>query len=183
MISPLPTLETARLVLRPLTDADADAVFAACSNPRLTAHTLFDAHRSVADTLTFLAAYARPKHAAGEPDPYGIAFKESPGEVIGCVGARWGSQLHRCMELGYWVAEPHWGRGIVTEAATELVRFVFESFEVERIQSRVFAGNESSARVLLKLGFTLEGTMRSAAFKNGVFRDVMLFARLRSDKA
>lgn len=177
----LPTLETPRLVLRPLTDADSDAVFAACSNPRLTAHTLFDTHRSVADTHTFLAAYAKVKYAAGEPDPFGIAFKETPGTVIGCVGARWGSQPDRCMELGYWVAEPHWGRGIVTEAAGELVRFVFDAFEVERIQSKVFVGNDASARVLAKLGFTHEGTMRSGVFKNGVFRDVMLFARLRSD--
>lgn len=177
----LPTLETPRLVLRPLTDADADAIFAACSNPRLTAHTLFDTHRSVADTLGFLAAYAKVKYAAGEPDPLGIAFKGSPGEVIGCVGARWESEPHRCMTLGYWVAEPHWGRGIVTEAAAALVRHVFDAYAVERVQSVVFVGNDASARVLTKLGFTQEGTMRSAVLKNGVFRDVMLFARLRSD--
>src|SRR6476660_912624 len=136
----LATLQTPRLILRPLTDPDADAIFAACSNPRLTADTLFDTHRTVADTLAFLAAYARVKYAAGEPDPYGVAFKETPGEVIGCVGARWESEPHRCMTLGYWVAEPYWGRGIVTEAAAALVRHVFDAFPVERVQSVVFVG-------------------------------------------
>lgn len=176
-----PTLETPRLILRPLVDPDADALFAACSNPRLTAHTSFDTHRSIADTRTFLATYAKLKYAAGEPDPLGIAFKVKPEEVIGCVGARRESQEDWCMEFGYWVAEPHWGKGIATEASLALIRHVFEAFPIERLQSRVFTGNDASARVLAKLGFTHEGTMRSGAFLKGRFRDVMLFARLRSD--
>lgn len=176
-----PTLATPRLALRPLADADVDAIFAASSNPRLTAHTLFDTHRTVADTHTFLATYVKPNYAAGEPDPLGIVFRDKPGEVIGCVGARWESERHRRMSLGYWVAEPYWGRGVVTEAAGALLRHVFDACFVERVQSHVFVGNQASARVLAKLAFTYEGTLRSAALKNGVFRDVKVFARLRSD--
>ena len=176
----MPTLETPRLVLRPLTDADAGAIFAACSNPRLTAHTSFDTHRNPDDTRTFLATYVTMRYAEGEPDPLGIAFRETPGEVIGCVGAHWASQADRCMEFGYWVAEPAWGRGVATEAGGALVRYVFDAYPVERLQSRVFMGNDASARVLAKLGFTYEGTLRSGAFNKGRFRDVMLFALLRA---
>jgi ribosomal-protein-alanine N-acetyltransferase len=176
-----PTLETPRLLLRPVTDADAPALFAACSNPRLTEHTVFDTHRSIEETRNFLATYARLKYATGEPDPLGIAFRDRPDEVIGCAGAHWRTQQDSCLEFGYWVAEEHWGRGIATEAAGALVRHVFDAFPVERLQARVFTGNDASCRVLEKLGFTREGVLRSGAFVKGRFRDVILFALLRGD--
>ncbi len=178
---PPPTIETARLLLRPVEAADAPAIFAACSNPRVTAHTVFDTHRCLDDALSFVSGYARHNYAEGVPDPLGIAFKDTPAEVLGCIGARWDSESDRRMEMGYWLAEPAWGRGVATEAAAALVRYVFDNHPVQRLQARVFAGNDASARVLAKVGLRYEGTLRAGALVKGRFRDVMMFALLRTD--
>src|SRR4051812_5890271 len=85
----LPTLETARLILRPLAESDIDAIYKACSNPRMTEHTLFETHAHRDVSANFIRQYALPNYAQGIPDPFGIARKESPGEIIGCTGGRW----------------------------------------------------------------------------------------------
>lgn len=178
---PIPTLETARLVLRPLVSEDAEAMFEACSNPRLTANTTFDTHRDIEVSRGFIAGYAASSYEAGPPDPLAIAWKESPGRLIGCVGALWESEPDGRMDLGYWLAEPLWGRGIVTEAARAFVPFLFAGYPVERLQSRVFDGNPASGRVLEKVGLTYEGTLRKGLKVKGRFRDVRMYSRLRED--
>ena len=177
----LPTLETARLLLRPLTPADAEAIFAACSNPRVTEHTCFDTHRTLDDSRGFIAGYAAANYEAGVPDPLAITWKESPSHLIGCIGARWDAEPAGRMDLGYWLAEPFWGRGIVTEAARVFVPFLFANYPVERLQSRVFDGNPASGRVLEKAGLIYEGTLRKGLRVKGRFRDVRMYSRLRAE--
>ena len=149
----LPTLTTPRLLLRPLTAADVPAVFAACSDPRLTTFTLFDTHRTPDDTTAFLVGYALPSYAAGTPDPFGITWKEAPDEVIGCCGAFPVADEPGVYECGYWVRVADWGKGVATEAAGELVRFVSAGYPCERLRARVLVGNGASEAVLRKLGF------------------------------
>ncbi|MFO0848834.1 MAG: GNAT family protein [Gemmataceae bacterium] len=176
-----PTLETARLLLRPLTPADAEAMFEACSNPRVTDHTCFDTHRTLDTSRGFIAGYAATSYAAGVPDPLTITLKETPDRLIGCIGARWEDKGDGRMDLGYWLAEPFWGRGIVTEAARVFVPFLFATYPVERLQSRVFEGNPASGRVLEKAGLTYEGTLRKGLKVKGRFRDVRMYSRLREE--
>lgn len=178
-----PTLETDRLLLRAVTDADADAVFAACSNPNLTRFTLFETHQSPDDTLGFVRHYARQSYAEGVPDPFAIVLKDDPaGRMVGAAGAHWASRAHFVMELGYWIAESHWGRGFTAEAGRAVVGYVFDQFPpVRRVQARAFVGNPASARVLDKIGFRFEGTHRAAVFRRGKFEDVVMFAVLRDE--
>jgi ribosomal-protein-alanine N-acetyltransferase len=85
------------------------------------------------------------------------------------------------MELGYWIAEPFWGKGYVVEACRTVLKFVFEEYAPERMQARVIEGNAASARVLTKLGFRAEGTLRRALLRRGKFEDVQMFSLLRDE--
>lgn len=152
----LPTLVTPRLLLRPLTPADVPALFAACSDPRLTEFTLFDTHRSPADTEAFLFGYALPGYAAGKPDPFGVVWKPTPDEVIGCCGAFPALDEPGVFEIGYWVRWSDWGKGVATEAVRELLRHLSTVGVCERVRARVFVGNTASEAVLRKLGFRAE---------------------------
>ncbi len=84
-------------------------------------------------------------------------------------------------EVGYWLGERHWGRGIMTAAFRAFVGYVWDTFDVQRLQATVFAWNPASARVLEKSGFTLEGVHRQAICKDDEFVDLLMFSQLRSE--
>ena len=101
-------------------------------------------------------------------------------EAIGCIGLQFGRDVHRkSAELGYWLGEPFWGRGIMTEAVRAFTDRAFELFDLQRIFAEPFANNTASARVLEKAGFVCEGRLRSNVFKNNQCLDSFLYARVR----
>ncbi|MFO0801687.1 MAG: GNAT family N-acetyltransferase [Gemmataceae bacterium] len=173
-----PTLHTERLMLRPYCEADAPLLFPLVSNPNTTRFTLWEHHKTLDDTRVFVRDYALGRYAEGVPEPLAICIKEQP---IGSCGSFWASYPHRTMEIGYWLAEPYWGRGIIVEAVRELVRYSFDSLKPKRIQARVIEGNAASIRVLEKLGFRFEGTHRSAILRRGRHEDVHYFAKLMGE--
>jgi [ribosomal protein S5]-alanine N-acetyltransferase len=176
-----PTLETGRLVLRPLVVADAGDVFLFCSNPRMTLYTLWRTHETIDDSIVFLNDYRLARYANRVPDPLGVVLKADPTHsVIGTIGCFWASQADGVMELGYNLAEPYWGRGIIVDAASALLEHVFREYQVERIQARVLGGNAASARVAQKLGMNFEGTLRSALVVRESRVDVEYYALLRA---
>jgi len=178
-----PVLETDRLVVRPYTEADAPHLFPLASNPNSTKYTLWEHHKSINDTLNFVRDYATARYSEGVPEPMAISFKDDPErKPIGSCGCFWASHPNRTMELGYWLAEPYWGRGIVVEACRALVGYVFTAIQPQRIQARVIEGNPASVRVLDKLGFRFEGTLRSAILRRGNFEDVHIFAMLTGER-
>ena len=176
-----PILRTERLVLRPYEEADAPRLFPHARNANSTRFTLWDHHRSLDDTLNFVRDYARSRYAEGVPEPLAIALKDAPEQPIGSAGCYWASQPHRCAELGYWLAEPFWGRGIAAEACRALLSFAFAHLKPRRIQARVIEGNAASIRVLQKLGFQFEGTLRSATLRRGQFENVHFYSLLDDD--
>ena len=106
------------------------------------------------------------------------------GEAIGGIGLHPGDDVNRLTaELGYWIAQPFWGRGIATAAVRAIVAYGFEQQPLERIEAYVFANNPASARVLEKTGFTYEGRLRRNVIKDGQMLDSLLYARLRGDAA
>lgn len=84
--------------------------------------------------------------------------------------------LRHSAMLGYWMAEPFWGCGLMTEAVKTISRYAFNRLQLKRIVSRVFANNEGSVRVLEKAGFHREGTFRKAVLKNNQYIDQLQFA-------
>jgi ribosomal-protein-alanine N-acetyltransferase len=102
------------------------------------------------------------------------------GEAIGGIGLETFPDVHRMTaEIGYWVAEPFWGRGIATAALIEATDYAFATFPFARLQAMVFGWNLRSARVLEKAGYLLEGTLRQSIFKDGWLTDSLMYARLR----
>ncbi len=177
-----PTLETPRLILRPVSAADAGAVFLYASNPAVTRFTLFETHRSIDDSRWFVTDYVRSRYVSREPDPLAVALKDDPlRRMVGALGAHWVSQPNGTMELGYSLAEPYWGRGLTTEAAGAVTDHVFTEYPVERLQARVFVGNEPSGKVLERLGFQQEGVLRSLVFRRGRHWDIVMYGLVRPE--
>ncbi|MBX9628652.1 MAG: GNAT family N-acetyltransferase [Gemmataceae bacterium] len=176
------TLSTDRLVLRPFAEADAPALFPLAANPAVTRFTLWEHHKTLDDTLVFVRDYAQSRYMEGTPEPYAITFRDDPkGEPVGAVGCFWASRPNGGMELGYWLAEPYWGRGLVVEACRAVVSEAFAACHPQRVQARVIAGNDPSRRVLDKLGFRHEGTLRSSLFRRGRYEDVLMYSVLRGE--
>ena len=89
--------------------------------------------------------------------------------------------MHRLgAEIGYWVGEPFWGKGIATAAAIRATEYGFATLGLVRIQAMVFEWNTASARVLEKAGYVLEGRMRRSIIKDGRIADSLLYARIRT---
>lgn len=121
------------------------------------------------------------EHACSE-DPVTNFAIVVDGESAGGVGfERQQDIAHRSVEMGYWLGEAHWGRGIVTDAVRALTHYVFSNFDVCRIYSTVFEENPASVRVLEKAGFACEGRLRKAATKGGHTFDLLLYALIRED--
>ena len=175
-----PTLTTARLVLRAFTDADAEPLFEHAKNPNVARYTLWDAHESVADTRRFVRDYAVLRYLEGMAEPYAITISPDP-RPVGACGCFWAAKPHQTMELGYWIGESFWGRGYVTEACRAVLAFTFAEYSPERIQARVITGNTASDRVLAKLGFRHEGTLRRSLLRRNIFEDVRMHALLRDE--
>ena len=175
-----PILETPRLRLRPFEPADAAALFEIANNPAVTRFTTWDAHRTVDSSRAFISDYAASRYLEGVADPYAIVRKEDD-RLIGATGGRWESEANRCMEFGYWLGEPYWGRGLATEAARALVAYLFAGYPVERVQAHYIEGNAVSGRVLEKVGLKFEGVRRRALYQRGRFWDIHCYAALRNE--
>jgi RimJ/RimL family protein N-acetyltransferase len=118
--------------------------------------------------------YVRSTHV---PLAFAIEFG---GEAIGGIGFKQGIDIARLtMEMGYWLGEPFWGRGLTTRAVTAASDWAFDNYKIVRIFAMVFAHNLASLRVLEKSGFQREGILRLSAIKNGVILDQAMYAKVR----
>ena len=104
------------------------------------------------------------------------------GEAVGCVSVQPQSDVYRRSgELGYWLARPYWGKGIMTAAVGRICAEAFRRFDLLRIYAQPYARNTGSRRVLEKNGFRMEGLLRQSVVKNGAIEDTSLYALLRED--
>lgn len=106
------------------------------------------------------------------------------GRLVGSIGVFRQDNIHfRTAQLGYYVGEAWWGKGIATSAVRQVCGFVFENSDILRIWAEPFAGNAASRRVLEKAGFTLEGVLRKNAVKNGEILDMCVYALVREESS
>lgn len=129
---------------------------------------------SPADADRFLSLIAECEHRAGQ-EHWAIRRAD---EVIGGVGLEGESGGHRA-EIGYWLATPFWGQGIMTDVVRRVCRHAFDDLGLVKITAHVFLHNPASARVLEKCGFTQEGLLRKHFVKDGALIDVRLFGLVR----
>lgn len=102
------------------------------------------------------------------------------GEAVGGIGLVLGSDIERCSaEVGYWLGEDFWGRGIATAALVRITRYAFDELGLLRVFATPIVWNPASCRVLEKAGFEREGIMRNACIKAGTVADMALYAKVR----
>ena len=102
------------------------------------------------------------------------------GAAVGGVGIELGADVfRRSAEIGYWLGEPFWGRGIATEALRAMTEYAFAHFDICRLEAGVFEWNPASTRVLEKAGYMLEGRARLGVIKDGRTGDRLLYALVR----
>ena len=103
-------------------------------------------------------------------------------KVVGSIGIFRQGNIHRqTAELGYYIAEEYWGKGIMTEAVKQICEYVFANSDIIRIYAEPFAYNIASCRVLEKVGFQYEGTLRSNAVKNGKVIDMKMYSLIKEE--
>ena len=120
------------------------------------------------------------ERASAETPPTSLAIVVD-GVAVGGLGIELGTDVFRgSAEIGYWLGEPFWGRGIATEALRAMTEYAFERFALRRLEAGVFSWNPASARVLEKCGYSLEGRARLAVVKDGRIGDRLLYGLLRA---
>lgn len=109
--------------------------------------------------------------------PANILAIEVEGKACGGIGLHQQHDIYsKNAELGYWLAEPYWGKGIMTGAVVQMVAYGFAHFSISRIFARPFATNLASQRVLEKAGFQLEARFEKTIYKNGEYLDELVYA-------
>lgn len=158
-----PRLETERLILRKLTPGDADDIFEYASDDEVTKFMTWETHQSIDNSRSFID-FTLGRYERDEAGEWGITLKET-GKLVGATGFAWFDSKNNRAEIGYVLARPYWGRGIMPEALVRLLRFGFEVMELNRIECCHFLPNEKSGRVMQKAGMSYEGVAREVETK------------------
>lgn len=120
--------------------------------------------------------------SANEDETFAFAITLDD-KVIGSIGVFRQQNIHRqTAEMGYYIAEEYWGKGIMTDAVKQICNYVFKNSDILRIYAEPFAYNTGSCRVLEKAGFQYEGTLRNNAVKNGKVIDMKMYPLLREEQ-
>ena len=167
-------IDGAGFAIRSYRAGDAEALARRADNPRVAENLrdLFPHPYTLADAREWLSVALRQ-------DPETNFALEVEGSLAGTIGLELGEDVYRhSAEIGYWLAEEYWGRGIASAAVDRLAAWGFEELGLLRIHAFVFASNPASARVLEKARFELEGRMRNAVVKNGRVMDQLVYAKL-----
>lgn len=108
---------------------------------------------------------------------------EYEGKLAGSIGVERGKdELRTNVELGFWVAQPYWGKGIATEAVKLFTDYIFDKFDIERIFAMVFDFNGESMSVLEKAGYIPEAILKKAFIKNGAVGDIFQYVKIRGEE-
>lgn len=168
-------IRTPTALLRDWAPADAGSLVRHADNPLIAAmmRDAFPSPYTVEDARRFIAL-------ATSPGPRLFLAIEVEGEACGGIGISLLEDVHRrTAEIGYWLSEQYWGRGIISDAVRAMVPVAFERFDIIRLQAGIFATNPASMRVLEGCGFAREAVHKNAVSKNGETLDEVVYVVLR----
>lgn len=176
---PTPTLTTDRLVLRPFTDGDSEDLFALQSDPRVLRYWDAPPWTDRSRVAGFMDGC---RQLADEGSGARVALEQrTDAAFLGwCTFNSWNPEF-RSASLGYCLTEEAWGQGYATEASRRLLQWAFDTLDLNRVQAEADTRNTASARVLEKLGFVHEGTLREDCIVDGVVSDSWVYGLLRRD--
>ncbi len=153
-------------------DSDAESLVRHANNPQIASklRDAFPHPYTLGDARAFLE-----RHLDVKPETlFAIAID---GQAVGGIGFRLHEDVERVSaEIGYWLGESYWGRGITTDALRAVTAFAVKQHRLTRVFALPFEDNAASCRVLEKAGYVLEGRMRKSAIKGGKVVDQWLYA-------
>lgn len=149
-------IQTDRLILRPFEEGDACSIYNYAKDSAVADLAGWPAHKDIDDSLYVI------KHILNGPECYAICLKEN-NLAIGSIELLLSPNANIEIaddeaELGYWIGEPFWGRGLVPEAAKALINRAFNELNIKQIWCQYFEGNLQSRRVIEKCGFKFHHT-------------------------
>lgn len=147
-------LETKRLILRPWREDDAENLYKYASDPEVGPAAGWPPHKDVSDSRAII------RDVLAVPETYAVCLRES-GEAVGSIRLKMKGVTDMTdrddeCELGYWIGKPHWGQGLIPEAAGELIRHAFDDLDMRAVWCGYYDGNTKSRRVQEKLGFVYQ---------------------------
>jgi RimJ/RimL family protein N-acetyltransferase len=169
-------LQLSSCVIRPWQISDAASLQRQADNRNVSMHLRdrFPFPYGIEQARAFL------EFISAQPAPTVWAI-DVGGDAAGGIGIELHNDVERVSaEIGYWLGEQFWGRGIATEALKAVTAAVFERFDLTRLYAVPFADHVASVRVLEKAGYVREGHLRQSAIKDGKIRDQFLFAAYKS---
>ena len=176
------TIETDRLILRRFTMEDAEAMYRNwASDDEVTKHLTWPTHTSVEISKMVLTDWT--SHYP-EPDFYNwaIVLKENGPEPIGNISVVGINKKVDAAIMGYCMSRTHWRKGIMAEALTAVIAFLFDEVGFNRVEADHAVDNPASGRVMEKSGMRYEGTHRQAVRTNCGIVDIKKWAILKSDR-
>ncbi len=170
LFSDMPTLETERLMLRPMRVSDAEDMFRYAKRLDVTEYLLWFPHPSQSYTEKYLR-YIEQRYRLGDFYDWAVVEKQS-GRMIGTCGFTRFDCPNNVGEIGYVLSPEFHGKGFGTEAASRVLSFGFETVGLHRIEVKFMEGNAASLHVAEKLGMTFEGYRRDGMLVKGSYRTI-----------
>lgn len=174
-------LETERLILRRFIDSDAELMYINwASDPEVSKYLTWPTHTSVEVTKSlvtdWISRYENPNYYN-----WVIELKEN-GDVVGNISVIEVTEKIEAAEIGYCMGRVWWGKGIMPEALTVVMDYLFDEVGMNRVFARHNISNPKSGRVMQKAGMKYEGTLRGAARNHQGFYDLVYYGLLKSDR-
>ena len=180
-LAPVYPIRSARLLLRPLTPADADDLVEYRSDPEVCRYVPFEP-QGTAEVLARIGGVWRRQTVDQEGDSVTLGAElAGSGKIIGDVLVRWVSEEHSCGEIGYVVNPAYSGRGFASEAAHAGLHLAFDELGLHRVIARLDARNAASARLASRLGMRQEAHLLQNEWFKGEWTDELDFAMLADE--
>lgn len=174
-------LQTQRLTLRPIRVEDAAALYQARGDADVMRYWDWPEQADVEAVRRILAGHI-PGPGNGATI-WWVAALSPDGPAIGECDLSEIDRHHGRAEIGFLFARRHWGQGYAHEAMERVIAYAFDELGLERLWARFHAGNEASQRLLERLGFAYEGTLKRHILRDGERRDCLIYGRLRDTRS
>ncbi|QUW22043.1 GNAT family N-acetyltransferase [Sporosarcina sp. Marseille-Q4063] len=172
-----PTLETERLLLREITNEDANAIFSSFSNNEVTRYYGQDTMKNIEEAEKIIDIFAT-NHIEKRGIRWGIQRKDDQ-EIIGTIGFHAWFHKHKRAEIGYEIHPDYWRNGYTHESLLKIISYGFEEMDLNRIGAVVFTQNEASNKLLTKIGFQNEGLLKDYMYQNGNPHDTYIYSYIK----
>jgi ribosomal-protein-alanine N-acetyltransferase len=176
---PFPELQTERLILRRILEADWENILAFRSDPEVMRYIPRPLSKDKRDVLDFLKKIDE-NIASNEQINWGISTKEAPERLLGMIGFFRPQKENARAEIGYMLGPEHQGKGYMIEAMAAAERYGFETMQLHSIEAVIDPANAPSERVLQRCGYVKEAHFRENYFYNGEWLDSVIYSKLRT---